>query len=93
MTKVRKERISKGYTIEKVANDLGITKQRYYQIELRGLEKCSRKNVSKVCEYFGASNKFDLIGINIMKTVPQTKEEWESFQRTIEETKKKQGIE
>jgi transcriptional regulator with XRE-family HTH domain len=93
MTKLKKARLLKGYTIEKVATDLGITKQRYYQIEIRGLERCSERNTNNLCEYFGVSNKFDLIGIDIMKVVPKTKEEWESFERTIKETKKKQGIE
>lgn len=92
MNRLRRIRLIQGKTIEEVANKLGITKQRYYQIELRGLERSNPKNVKKVCDYFGVNNPFELMGIHILKRIPETQSEWDCLLKMLNEEKARMGF-
>lgn len=67
-------RITKGITMAKVAEDCGISKQRYCRIEQKGLKRCEPDVARRIADYFGV-NLFEAVGENALRFLPKTEEE------------------
>lgn len=73
MKDIRTIRMIRGKTLAEVANAVGISKQRYSQIERK--HQCGSEAVArKIAAYFGFSI-FEMLGDDVLKIKPQNKEE------------------
>ena len=88
MNNIRILRFQKGCTVMDVGKALDGSKQVAHYFE--NLDHIMpNEKAEKLCVFFGV-NRFELEGENVLSIIPQTDEEWETFEKTIEHIKKTQ---
>lgn len=73
--KLKTLRVMRGYTLTKVAEDLGISKQRYQSIEENGLSARNEELSRAIADYFGVS-VFEILGADNLKIKPRDEKEF-----------------
>ena len=85
-TELKDLRIEKGATLEEIADYVGFTKQRYHQIEQKGITNTHEEAARDIAEFFGV-NLFDLVGMDNFKFKPKTKEDIDAVIAFLEKAK------
>ena len=83
-----KHRGKSGMTQKDLANKLGISRMRVIQLESDDCHQLSKTLENKLCEVFEV-NKFELLGIDNLRHIPETKEEALYEIKLLEELMKK----
>lgn len=74
-SKLKTLRTMKGLTMVKVAEEIGISKQRYHVIEENGLPKNNEELSRAIADYFGVS-VFELLGNDNLRIRPRNEKEY-----------------
>lgn len=85
-TELKDLRIEKGATLEEIADYVGISKQRYHQIESAGITNTHESAARDIAEFFG-KNLFELAGMENLKFKPQSKEDFDALIAVLEKAK------
>ena len=83
MKNLKTLRIQKGVTISEVASSIGVTKQRYYQIE-HGKSLGASNDVlwRRIAEFYGI-DVFELLGSDVLRFKPLTDAEKKSLKEHV----------
>lgn len=76
--------IKRGKTASEIAAECGISKQRFYFIERRGISCTSEAIARKIARSLDA-NLFDICGASVIKFKPKTEEERQALIKSIQE--------
>ncbi len=87
-TELKDLRIEKGATLEEIADYVGISKQRYHQIESAGITNTHEAAARDIAEFFGV-NLFELAGVDNFKFKPSTKDDFDALIAVLEKEKAK----
>ena len=85
-TELKNLRIEKGATLEEIADYVGISKQRYHQIEAAGITNTHESAARDIAEFFGI-NLFELAGMSNFKFKPNSKEDVDAAIAVLEKAK------
>ena len=85
-TELKDLRIEKGATLEEIADYVGISKQRYHQIESAGITNTHETAARDIAEFFGI-DLFEFAGMSNLKFKPRTKEEVDTIIAVLEKAK------